>query len=104
MFVVLLRLSNNKSLASQFMNEHNSWIEHGFDDGVFLLVGNLQQGGGGAILAHNTSLESLQERLQSDPFVTENVVESEILEITPNRTDRRLCFLAGHSQSTAGEK
>ena len=41
MFMVLLKFSENKAQASQFMEAHNAWIKQGFDDGVFLLVGSL---------------------------------------------------------------
>lgn len=41
MFVVLLKFSENKARASQFMDGHKAWIKRGFDDGVFLLAGNL---------------------------------------------------------------
>ena len=40
MFIVLLRFSDNKGRASQFMEGHKEWIKRGFDDGVFLLVGS----------------------------------------------------------------
>lgn len=95
MFVVLLKFSDNRSQASQFMEGHNTWIKRGFDDGVFVLVGSLQPRLGGAIIAHNTSLQALQHRVSDDPFVTENVVSAEILEITPGKTDPRLDFLLG---------
>lgn len=94
MFVVLLKFSANKSQAGQFMEGHREWIRRGFDDGVFLLVGNLQPGLGGGIVAHNTSLPELQRRVNADPFVVENVVSAEILEIAPSRTDERLKFMA----------
>lgn len=93
MFIVLLKFSANKALAGQFMEAHNAWIKRGFDDGVFLLVGSLQPNQGGGIVAHNTSLADLQVRVSSDPFVAENVVSAEILEITPAKTDARLQFL-----------
>ncbi len=93
MFVVLLKFSDNKGKASQFMEDHKEWIKRGFDDGVFLLAGSLQPNLGGGIVAHNTSLSDLQNRVNDDPFVTENVVSAEILEITPARTDERLKFL-----------
>jgi uncharacterized protein YciI len=95
MFVVLLKFSSNKAQASQFMEGHNQWIKRGFDDGVFLLVGGLQPNSGGGIVAHNTSLADLQNRVSDDPFVAENVVRAEILEITPSKTDERLAFLLG---------
>ncbi len=93
MFVVLLKFSNNKSQASEFMQGHNQWLKSGFDDGVFLLAGSLQPGLGGAIVANNTSMQDLQHRVNQDPFVVENVVAAEILEITPAKTVEQLNFL-----------
>ena len=93
MFIVLLKFSGNKAQASQFMDDHKEWIKRGFDDGVFLLVGSLQPGLGGGIVAHNTSLSDLQGRVNDDPFVAEDVVSAEILEITPSRADERLKFI-----------
>jgi len=93
MFIVLLRFSGNKAQASQFMEGHNEWIKRGFSDGVFLLVGSLQPNLGGGIVAHNTSLSDIQTRVNADPFVAENVVSAEILEITPSKADERLQFL-----------
>lgn len=93
MFVVLLRFADNKMQASQFMDGHKAWTKQGIDDGVFLLVGSLQPQAGGAILAHQTSLEGLQARVSQDPFVAENVVSAEIMEITPSSADERLSFL-----------
>lgn len=93
MFIVLLKFSDNKGNARQFMEGHNEWIKRGFDDGVFLLVGSLQPNLGGGIAAHNTSLSDLQSRVDTDPFVVEKVVKAEILEITPSKADTRLNFL-----------
>lgn len=93
MFVVLLKFSDNKDKAGQFMEGHKEWIRHGIDDGVFLLVGSLQPDLGGAIVAHDVSLLDLQSRVNDDPFVAENVVSAEILEITPSQADARLNFL-----------
>ena len=95
MFVVLLRFSDNKGKAGQFMDGHREWIRRGFDDGVFLLVGSLQPGLGGGLLAHNTSRAELEARVNADPFVAEDIVSAEILEIAPSRTDERLNFIAG---------
>lgn len=93
MFVVLLRFSENKAQAARFMDAHKAWIQRGVDDGVFLVVGSLQPNAGGAILAHGTSLAELRARVNDDPFVAEEVVGVEILEITPARADARLGFL-----------
>lgn len=93
MFIVLLKFSDNKGQAGQFMDGHKEWIKRGFDDGVFLLVGGLQPNFGGGIMAHNTSLSDLQSRVNDDPFVGEKIVSAEILEIAPSKTDERLDFL-----------
>jgi len=95
MFIITLKFSDNKSQAGQFMDSHKAWIKCGFDDGVFLLAGSLQPKLGGAIIAHNTSLSDLQNRMKNDPFVFEDIVTAEILEITPSLVDDRLKFLLG---------
>lgn len=93
MFVVFLKFSDNKSNAGQFMDGHNAWIKKGVEDDIFLVVGSLQPNLGGGILAHNITLEDLQNRVDEDPFVTENVVIAEIYEISPSMADERLRFL-----------
>ena len=95
MFVVVLKFSENKSKAGNHMDGHNQWIKQGFDDGVFLLVGSLKADLGGSVIAHDTSLSELQERVNKDPFVAENIVKAEILEIDPKKADERLNFLFG---------
>lgn len=95
MFIVTLKFSDNKAKAGQLMDGHKAWIKRGFDDGVFLLIGTLQPNLGGGIVAHNTSLPDLQARVNDDPFVAENVVNVEILELAPARADARLEFLVG---------
>ncbi len=93
MFVVLLKFSANKAKAGQFMDGHNAWLRQGFAEGVFLLAGSLKPGLGGAILAHGATAEDLQRRVNEDPFVAEDVVRAEILEIAPSKMDDRLNFM-----------
>ncbi len=93
MFIILLRFSENKNLATEYMEGHNAWLKSGMDDNVFILAGSLQPNQGGAILAHNTTIEELHNRVNNDPFVSEKVVSFEIMEITPAMTDKRLEFL-----------
>jgi uncharacterized protein YciI len=93
MFLVFLRFSERRDQAGAFMKGHNEWLQRGFDDGVFLVAGSLQPKRGGALIAHNTSLENLRTRVAEDPFVIEGVVEAEVLEVSPAKTDERLRFL-----------
>lgn len=92
MFFITLRFAD-KARAPQFMDGHNAWLRQGFDDGVFLVAGSLLPGVGGAILAHNASVDEIETRVQADPFVAEGVVSAEIMAIAPGRTDERLAFL-----------
>lgn len=95
MFVVLLRFSANGMKAGEFMEGHKEWLDRGFDDGIFLLAGNLHPGPGGGLLAHNTTRPELESRVGADPFVIQDVVKAEILQISPSKTDPRLGFLLG---------
>lgn len=93
MFVVFLKFSDNKGRAGEYMEGHKAWIKRGFDDSVFLLVGGLEPNRGGGIIAYNTSLNELQDRVNDDPFVVENIVSAEIYEITAANAYIRLKFL-----------
>ena len=95
MFIVLLKFSDNKGQAGHFMADHKKWIKQGFDDGIFMLAGSLQPGLGGGIMAHGISRDALEQKVAEDPFVRENVVTVEILEIEASMTDVRLDFLRG---------
>ena len=93
MFIILLRFSSRKSDAPKFMDAHKQWLKRGFGEGVFLLAGSLEPGQGGGILAHGGSLEEIQTRVNEDPFVAEQVVTAEIIELDPGMADARLSFL-----------
>ena len=93
MFVILLKFAENRSQAGQFLNGHKAWLTRGFEDDVFLVAGSLKPDLGGGILAHNASRDDLEARVNDDPFVAQNVVSAEILEMAPARADARLDFL-----------
>lgn len=95
MFFVQLKFSDNKDQAGQFMEGHKAWLQRGFADGVFLLAGSLQPNLGGGIVAYDTSRADLESRVNGDPFVAENIVTAEIVEMSPSMADDRLNFLVG---------
>lgn len=92
-FVILLRFTDAREKATQFMDGHKLWLQQGFEAGVFLMAGGLEPGPGGAILAGNTSRADLERRVNEDPFVREGIVTAEITGIEPDRADERLSFL-----------
>ena len=93
MFVVFLEFAQRRGQAGALMQAHNDWVRRGLNEGVFLLVGSLSDGTGGAILVHGVDEAALRERVASDPFVAEGVVTARIVAIAPNRADPRLAFL-----------
>ena len=93
MFVILLRFSTHKAKAGQFIERHNSWLRDGFEKGVFLLSGSIQPKAGGAVLAHNATPEQIQSIVNEDPFVAEDVVTAEIVEISASKSTPDLEFL-----------
>ena len=95
MFIVLLKFSTNRERAGELMDGHNAWLKRGFDDGMFLLAGSQLPGPGGMVLAQAESRDLLEVRIGEDPFVAEDVVSTEIIEIAPAMADERLQFLLG---------
>ncbi len=93
MFIVLLKFADNKADAPRHMDGHKAWLEQGFADGVFILSGSVQPKQGGAVFAANTTRDELEHRIAQDPFVAEDVVHAEIIEIDASRADDRLSFL-----------
>ena len=99
MFIVLLKFSDNKATAPDHMAGHNAWLKQGFDDGVFMLAGSIEPGQGGAILAGNVSREGLGALVKSDPFVIEDVVTAEIVEVSPKKAIEGLQFLVNQNST-----
>lgn len=89
MFMVLLRFSSNRDRAAELLDGHVQWIQRGFGDGVFLLSGTMP-GVGGAVLAHGIDGDALRSRVADDPFVRDDIVQAEIIEIEPGIVDPRL--------------
>ncbi len=92
MFIILLKPGQNRVHAASFMEGHKSWLEQGMEEGTFLLWGSMKQGGG-AILAAAGDLDALKARLDMDPFVAEQIVSVEIIELAPARAVEQLSFL-----------
>ena len=94
MFIVLLRFTDRREAAAQFMSGHKAWLDKGFAEGIFLMSGSLPPGLGGLVLAHHVDREALERLVAADPFVSQGVVSAEIIEAAPSRVDERLQFLA----------
>jgi len=93
MFLIILEYSENRGTAADYAKEHNEWLKAGLDDGVFLLAGSLKSSSGGVIIAHMSTLQEIKDRVERDPFVREDIVKADIIEVEPAVTDARLDFI-----------
>ncbi|MCF2859148.1 GTP cyclohydrolase [Pseudoalteromonas sp. SMS1] len=75
------------------MAGHKMWLETWFEKGVFILSGSLQSCAGGGIIATDITRDALERIIAEDPFVIEQIVVPEIIELTPSKCDARLSFL-----------
>jgi uncharacterized protein YciI len=98
MFIILLKFAGAKEKAAALMEAHKAWIAQGFAEGAFVLVGTIQPGLGGALIALGDSRDAVAARVADDPFVAEGVVDAEILEIAPGRVDERIALLGAASR------
>ncbi len=95
MYFILLTFSTNRDQLVAHLDGHKAWLEQGFNDGVFIMAGSITDGEGGAILAVGEDETALMERVAKDPFVVAEVVEPEIIGVSPTMMDSRLDFLRG---------
>ncbi len=97
MFIIVLRLTEQKAAAKALMPGHNAWIRRGFDDGVFVLMGGLSGAAGGVLLARDATREAVERRVADDPLVAEGVAVAEILEVAVKRVEPSLQLLGATS-------
>ncbi|MFT6327575.1 MAG: hypothetical protein ACJAYK_002571 [Crocinitomicaceae bacterium] len=77
------------------MSGHKEWIKIGIEQDRFLIVASIEPASGGAIIARANSLKEIERIVDSDPFVINDVVKPEVIEISPSMTSKELEFLIG---------
>lgn len=90
MYLVFLKFSDNKSLAPKYMQMHNDWINEHTHSGKFLMVGTLEPKQGGCIFAECKSMDEIKQLIANDPFVANDVVKPEILQVSPSKVSNHL--------------
>jgi uncharacterized protein YciI len=103
MYIILLKFTDSKARAADFMAGHNKWLQDGFERGLILMAGSLNQGGGGVVFANGAEREVVEAFVREDPFVIEKIVTAEILQVSPSRLDPRLDFLKPDAESPDNE-
>ena len=93
LYVIYLKFGKNKSMAREFMEEHNDWIKSNVEEGKFLIFGSLASKEGGCIIALAENMDAVNQSISEDPFVKEEIVTSEIVEVSVNGTNPKLSDL-----------
>jgi len=103
MHIIILKFGPNRAQAGQWMADHKRWMQHGIDDGSFLMTGSLANAQGGVVLAANMDREAIERRVAEDPFVAHGVVTAEIHSVASSLMAQGLAALLGavHARSTA---
>lgn len=86
MFVVTLTYVAEIDLIDKKMDDHISWLDAQYADGVFLTSGPRVPRQGGVILADGLDRADLNRRLALDPFAEECLADYTVVEFTPGRT------------------
>lgn len=84
LFIVFLRFGPNRADAGQWLAAHKVWIREGIDDGIFLMVGSLDDAQGGVVLAAGQDRAAIRSRMEQDPFVSHGVAVAEIHAVVPS--------------------
>ena len=85
MFIVTLTYVVDLAVIDAALAEHGAWLDQQYDAGVFIASGRQEPRTGGVILATNTSLTDLEQRLARDPFREQGLAEYSITQFAPSR-------------------
>lgn len=72
--------------AEQFgdlTNQHRTFLDHGFAQGMLLCAGPMVPRTGGIIIARAESLEALHALFANDPYIVNNVATYRYIEFNP---------------------
>ena len=83
MIFVTLSFTERRPLSDQFAAGHKAWLKLAMDDGYLLAAGGLADNSGGALLIQGLDEQSLNARLQQDPFVSEGIVSVAMTAFNP---------------------
>lgn len=89
-FMIILRFTDDETRAGELMEAHMAHIRQGFDEGIFLVGGPITQKQGGGLIARGVSRDEIEYRVATDPFVKEQVVQAEIIEIEALYIDKQM--------------
>lgn len=84
MFVIVVEYTADLSAVEPVMPAHMAWVDEHYRAGLFLASGRRVPRTGGVVLAQG-ELAAVEAAVASDPFTTEGVARSTIIEFAPSR-------------------
>jgi uncharacterized protein YciI len=84
-FVILLSYVKPLDEVDHLLAQHSAYLERNYSAGHFLVSGRRVPRTGGVILAHGSTIEEIEALVSTDPFITEGVATSEVIEFEPGR-------------------
>jgi uncharacterized protein YciI len=84
MYVISLSYKVPQEIVDYHLDDHVSWLQEAFDEGVFIAAGRKIPRTGGLLLS-TTDRDRLEASLAKDPFYVNGVAEFEVMEFHANR-------------------
>jgi uncharacterized protein YciI len=78
LFLINLTYKVGLNIIDEHRNDHISFLEKGYKDGIFLISGPKVPRDGGVILAQHTSKEELERYIQKDPFIKHDLANCDV--------------------------
>lgn len=83
MFLILLTYKKPIEFVDQYLVEHRSFLEKGYEQNYFVASGPRNPRTGGVILSQLKDKDQLLKIIQQDPFFIHEIAEFEIIEFNP---------------------
>jgi uncharacterized protein YciI len=84
MFIILLSYVRPLDEVDRLLDRHSGDLERIYSAGHFVASGRRRPRTAGVILARGSSIEDLEAMVSTDPFISEGVATSEVIEFEPS--------------------
>lgn len=84
MFVIIVEYTADLTAVDAVMPAHLEWLDQHYRSGLFLASGRRVPRTGGVVLAQGERA-TVEAAVAADPFTTQGVAHSTVIEFTPSR-------------------